>query len=190
MVFCESWPNPGETMMTTKARRQRRSVSRNRDTSTNQEKMILYEYALVLPKGREKGSFRDNSFREWYGDQVAKVRGWIFQRLMLMKQHTGSDFSMFAHGPIKEGGLRYPHIYKLKIGGAIEFRPLLCRGPVPPIQPHVVTFLLGAQEVQNRIAPSPQGAVDRRQEIIENPSLRRLLELYDERTKIWLRQDN
>jgi hypothetical protein len=108
----------------------------------------------------------------------------------MMRQHTGADFGMFAHGPIKEGSTKYPHIYKLKFGGSIEYRPLLCRGPVAPIQPHVVTFLLGAKEIQGRITPSPQIAIDRRLAIIANPKLQRLLLLYDERGNAWLRQDN
>lgn len=146
--------------------------------------MILYEYARVRPGASE------DSFRAWYDAQPSKVRSWLFQRLMTMQQYSGADFDVFAQGPIKEGGKKYPYIYKLKLGGYIEYRPLLCRGPKAPIEPHIVTFLLGATEVQDRITPSPVKAAERRVAILENPKLQRLLQMYDERTMQWLREDN
>jgi len=171
-----SWDPEGEIM----AKAKKSGIP---DNSRHQEKMILYEYALV-----RHGALED-SFSEWYRGLPSKVKGWVFQRLSTMQEYTAGEFMLFAHGPIKEHGVKYPHIYKLKFGGKIEYRPLLCIGPVLPVQPHVITLLLGAKEVQGRITPSPQGAVDRREAIVADPLLQRLLQIYDERTKQWLRSN-
>jgi len=72
-----------------------------------------------------------------------------------------------------EGPIRgHPHIYKLKIGGKIRLRPLLCKGPIDNNKE--LTFLMGATERDYKWDP-PNALVvaeARRQEIISNPERR------------------
>ncbi len=51
------------------------------------------------------------------------------------------------HGPIKG----YKHLYKLKIGGKVRLRPLLCRGPVDA--DNELTLLAGATERDGKLDP-------------------------------------
>ena len=67
-----------------------------------------------------------------------------------------------VEGPIR--GFR--HIYKLKIGGKVRLRPLLCKGPID--NENELTLLMGATERDYRYDPfnAPSTAENRRQEIM------------------------
>ena len=67
-------------------------------------------------------------------------------------------------GPIKG----YPHIYKLKIGGKVRLRPLLCKGPIDPDTE--LTLLFGATERDWKFDPedAPVIAETRRLEILSD----------------------
>lgn len=75
-------------------------------------------------------------------------------------------------GPLPIRGVKYPHIYKLKIGKKVRLRPLLCRGPEAPAKE--VTFLVGAREVNWKWRPRKAllMAKDRRENLISKTSER------------------
>ena len=59
-------------------------------------------------------------------------------------------------GPINKTG----HIYKLRINADVMLRPMLCRGPFD--MDAEFTLLAGAVEVQGKLLPSPQRAMENR----------------------------
>ncbi len=65
------------------------------------------------------------------------------------------------------------HIYKLRVKGNVQLRPMLCRGPID--HDSEFTLLLGAIEVGNRLRPidAAQIAATIREEIRADPDNRR-----------------
>jgi hypothetical protein len=59
-------------------------------------------------------------------------------------------------GPIGKSG----HIYKLRINADVMLRPLLCRGPFQ--MNGEITLLTGAIEIQWKLTPGPEKAVENR----------------------------
>ncbi len=68
---------------------------------------------------------------------------------------------------------RAPHIIKIKIGGKIRLRPMVCRGPMDSNRE--VTILFPAVERNGKLVPldAPEIAERRRQEILADPRRRR-----------------
>lgn len=65
------------------------------------------------------------------------------------------------------------HIYKLKVKGNVQLRPMLCKGPVE--NETEFTILLGAVEVGGRLQPADAAeiAAEIRNQIIADPNNRR-----------------
>jgi hypothetical protein len=86
-------------------------------------------------------------------------------RKIKMLEDNGPDLGPnLLAGPIKG----YAHIYKLKVRGNVQLRPLLCYGPLD--NDIEFTFLKGAVEVGNEYSPksAPSEAQIRRQEVIDD----------------------
>lgn len=68
------------------------------------------------------------------------------------------------------------HVYKLRIGGKIRLRPMVCRGTGDPKLE--ITLLHPAYERDGRLDPqdAPERAEQRRQEILADPSRRKRYE--------------
>jgi hypothetical protein len=63
-------------------------------------------------------------------------------------------------------------IFKLKVHGKVQLRPMLCEGPGKG-EPEF-TFLLGAKEIQFTYDPpgAPETAAELRENLVKNPKLR------------------
>jgi hypothetical protein len=70
-------------------------------------------------------------------------------------------------------GTEERHIYKLRIGGKVRLRPMVCRGPLRPSSE--LTVLLGAFERDGELVPrdAPQRAAQFREAIVTDPTRRR-----------------
>jgi hypothetical protein len=148
--------------------------------------VILYEYV------RWVGDEARDTFNHWRRT-LQKVECVLLDEKINSLRLAGVEaLPGLVAGPIKEGGVKFPHIRKMQIGGKFRLRPLLCRasahdlakgpqrvsktkGPEPEsIADADLILLLGAREIQGRIAPSPHEAVQRRQAIIDDPKRARL----------------
>ena len=65
-------------------------------------------------------------------------------------------------GPIKKTG----HIYKLIIHADVMLRPMLCKGPFD--MDTEFTLLLGAKEIQGKLIPDPENAVNNRKILLSD----------------------
>lgn len=65
-------------------------------------------------------------------------------------------------GPISKTG----HIYKLRIHADVMLRPMLCRGPFS--MDTEFTLLVGAVEIQGKLIPGPESAVENRSLLLTN----------------------
>jgi hypothetical protein len=65
------------------------------------------------------------------------------------------------------------HVYKLRLGGKVRLRPMLCKGPIRPDAE--LTFLQGAFERNNKLDPRDAfaRADERRLEVLDQPQKRK-----------------
>jgi len=104
-----------------------------------------------------------NQFEAWSKGLEKKYRAMLNRKLKALEDESEHGLIPgLVVGPIK----RYPHIYKLQIGGKVRLRPLLCKGPIDPN--NELTLLIGATERDWKFGPknAPEIAEKRRQEII------------------------
>lgn len=124
--------------------------------------MILYEY--VDTRGGGVMTF-------WVATkEVREHAGYLDQALDRLEQTSNPDKlpGIFV-GPVAPSR----HVYKLRLGGKVRLRPMLCLGPVD--NPKELTFLIGAFERNWKLDPpdAVQRADERRDEIIADPKKRR-----------------
>ena len=106
-----------------------------------------------------------NDFERWTKGLEKKYRAMLNRKLKALEDETEPGLLPgLVDGPIRG----YPHIYKLKIGGKVRLRPLLCKGPID--NDTELTLLFGATERDWKFVPenAPALAEDRRQEIIRD----------------------
>jgi hypothetical protein len=88
-----------------------------------------------------------------------------------IKRLSQNDYDLAIKTKLLAGPI-HKHIYKLRIGGSVALRPMLCRGPINNLSEY--TFLLGAIEVGGKL---PDGAKEQaeqnRLEVINEPDNRR-----------------
>lgn len=84
------------------------------------------------------------------------------QKIDLLEQH-GLDAPGLVGGP-NIGKQR--HIYKLKVKGSVQLRPMFCKGPTNPDDE--ITFLTQATERDGQIEPAsaPMNAEFKRQQLV------------------------
>jgi hypothetical protein len=117
---------------------------------------ILYDYV----DRRDR-----NDFERWSRTLEKKYLAMLNRRLKALEDETERDLLPgLIDGPIRG----YPHIYKLRIGGRVRLRPLLCKGPIDP--DNELTLLIGATERDWMFDPedAPQIAEERRLEILSD----------------------
>jgi hypothetical protein len=80
--------------------------------------------------------------------------------------------SLALHGPDLIPGLLsptgVPNIFKLKIKGRVQLRPMVCEGPGSEL---AYTLLLGAKEISDEYDPpnAPERAADIRKDLLAHP---------------------
>jgi hypothetical protein len=115
-------------------------------------KWIIYDY--VHPT-------RGNVIREWSERLQKKERAKFNNRIDALAMHgTG-----LIPGIVSPTGVA--SIFKLKVHGRVQLRPMLCEGPGDS----AFTFLLGAKEIQDDYDPAdaPNTAADHRRDLMTNP---------------------
>lgn len=110
----------------------------------------------------------ENVFKVWTNNLQSGYRGMLKRRIKALEETERGLIPNLIDGPLR----KYQHIYKLRVGGKVRLRPLLCKGPIE--KDTELTFLIGATERDFVFDPlhAPQTADDRRQEIIGDPRRR------------------
>jgi hypothetical protein len=96
-------------------------------------------------------------------EKIQRIK--LNQKLDMLQQHGPDLPPQLLAGPI------FGHIYKLKVKGNVQLRPMLCKGPVD--NDEEFTLLLGAIEIGDQLDHSPEEAAQIREIIIANPFWRR-----------------
>ena len=109
-----------------------------------------------------------NQFEQWSRGLESGDRAKLHRKLKALEDTEPGLIPGLLSGPING----YPHIYKLRIGGKVRLRPLLCKGPIE--KDSELTLLMGATERDWKWNPhnAREVAVARRQEILNNPERR------------------
>jgi hypothetical protein len=110
-------------------------------------------------------------------DITQRDRGQLMLKMDMLAMHGTELFTGIVAGPIASKRnpkqLRPSHIYKLKVHGDKQLRPMLCRGPID--MDGEFTFLIGAIEKGGVLDVDALDAEARRQAIIADPHGRREL---------------
>jgi hypothetical protein len=116
---------------------------------------------------------RRGSLDEWLEGLEDRERAAISSKLLSLQRIVCTSEADWGNcglrGPIRG----FKHLYKMKLGGSVQLRPIFCRGPVKTLEE--VTFLLGALEVGGKWEPedAPKRAEERRKEVSADVSRRR-----------------
>jgi hypothetical protein len=108
-----------------------------------------------------------NEFAQWTRGLEKRQRVKLNQKLDMLQKHGPDLPPQLLAGPI------FQHIYKLKVKGNVQLRPMLCKGPIN--NDAEFTLLLGAVEIGDELNPSPEEAARIRDIIIAAPRHRRRL---------------
>lgn len=96
----------------------------------------------------------------WTAALTRRSRGALDSKLNMLAINGANLPPKLLAGPIKKTG----HIYKLIIHADVMLRPMLCKGPFE--MESEFTLLVGAQEVQYRLIPGPEIAVQNRNTLL------------------------
>lgn len=108
-----------------------------------------------------------NEFAQWTRGLEKRQRVKLNQKLDMLQKHGPDLPPQLLAGPI------FTHIYKLKIKGNVQLRPMLCKGPIS--NDEEFTLLLGAIETDDELDHSPEEAARIREIVIAAPRNRRRL---------------
>lgn len=114
-----------------------------------------------------------STLHKWLKDEdvTERDRGQLILKMDLLAMHGTDLLTGILAGPIaskrKPKELRGSQIYKLKVKGDRQLRPMLCKGPVD--MSGEFTFLIGAIETGGVLDVDALEAEDRRQEVIADP---------------------
>lgn len=126
--------------------------------------MILYEYVDAGGRG---------AMTSWMRTKGAREHSWQLDHALDRLEQAGvASLPGFFVGPLAS----FRHVYKLRLGGRVRLRPLLCKGPIEPERE--LTLLIPAFERNWKLDPpdAPAKAERRRQEILFDRSRRRRYE--------------
>jgi hypothetical protein len=114
-----------------------------------------------------------STIHKWLKDEAVsdRDRGRLVLKMDLLPRHGTELLTGILAGPIASKRdpkkLRGSQIYKLKVRGDRQLRPMLCKGPVDMIGEF--TFLIGAIETGGVLNVDALDAEIRRQEVIADP---------------------
>ena len=102
----------------------------------------------------------------WRDSLTARSKAQLDNKLHML-QVSGSDLGpRLLAGPIKKTG----HVYKLIIHADVMLRPMLCKGPFSMATEF--TLLLGAKEIQGKLIPGAEVAVENRNTLLSDRTRR------------------
>lgn len=113
--------------------------------------------------------------RRWRDGLQIDQKGQLDQKLDSLVTAGADLMAELITGPLSiKGKGKFPHIYKLQIGGKIRLRPLLCKGTKN--LDTELTLLTGATERDGAFDPlnAPEKATSRRKEILQDDTFRQL----------------
>jgi hypothetical protein len=97
---------------------------------------------------------------QWRNGLTPRSKAQLDSKLHML-QISGSDLGpKLLAGPIKKTG----HIYKLIIHADVMLRPMLCKGPFS--MDTEFTLLIGAKEIQGKLVPGPESAIESRNTLL------------------------
>jgi hypothetical protein len=130
--------------------------------TVNHKKVIVYEWV----DRRDQGAIS-----EWREGLQTNQQAQLDGRIDALR---GADIKLAQS--LMTGTIQGTHIRKLRLGGKVRLRPLLCLGPSDPRA--AITFLAGATERDSKLAPPGVlgTACVRREEILHDPTRRRRYE--------------
>jgi hypothetical protein len=110
-----------------------------------------------------------NDFYAWSRGLQSEDLARLNRKIKMLEDNGPNLGPKLLAGPLKG----YAHIYKLRVRGLTELRPLLCKGPID--YELEFTLLKGASEVGGQWVPAsaPSEARTRRQEVINDADNRR-----------------
>jgi hypothetical protein len=125
----------------------------------------LYDY--VDRRGR-------NVIAEWVDSLQLRDQAVLDEKLAVLAR-IGPDQALHAKllaGPLKNSKRKITPIYKIRVKGTVQLRPMLCRGPIH--NDVELTLLAGAIEKGGKLDPvkAVELAEDRRKEILQNANRR------------------
>lgn len=135
--------------------------------------MILWEWVRVEDLHGDQGG----ALSEWRSGMPGTERALLDSKIgVLAATKNPALLPNFMVGPISVRGRKFPEIYKLKIGGKVRLRPLLCKGPIN--KELDITFLFGAYERNGVFDPqdAPATATKRLNLLLERKAGRRRYE--------------
>jgi hypothetical protein len=108
----------------------------------------------------------ENEIEEWTAKLGKVERTKLNVRLDLLQKNGKDLLPNILAGPIID------HVYKLRVHGSVQLRPLLCLGPIE--NDKEFTLLVGATERGSKLKPVgvEKKAIERRQTIINEPKRR------------------
>lgn len=105
---------------------------------------------------------RESIIAMWQRGLSKRSRGAIDSKLNMLAICGMSLPPKLLVGPINKTG----HIYKLRIHADVMLRPMLCRGPIN--MDTEFTLLAGAVEIQGKLIPGPELAIENRDTLLAN----------------------
>lgn len=113
----------------------------------------------------EKGR---NVITEWGRQQTTRDQAKLDQKFDRLAQ---IDFALASGTKLLVGPIdKQKHIYKMKIRGDVQLRPMLCKGPVD--KGNEYTLLIGAIEKGSKLRPSAAEAEKHRAILVSDPRRR------------------
>ncbi|MEI9969484.1 MAG: hypothetical protein WDM87_13005 [Terracidiphilus sp.] len=104
---------------------------------------------------------------EWRTGLTARSKGALDSKLNMLAVSGTTLPPRLLAGPIK----KTKHIYKLIIHADVMLRPMLCKGPFE--MDSECTLLIGAKEIQWKLIPGPEKAVENRNILLNDKTRRK-----------------
>ncbi|MFZ0392863.1 MAG: hypothetical protein WBX09_15490 [Terracidiphilus sp.] len=103
----------------------------------------------------------------WRNGLTSRSKAQLDSKLHMLEVSGPSLGPKLLAGPIKKTG----HIYKLIIHADVMLRPMLCKGPFQ--METEFTLLVGAKEIQGKLIPGPEVALENRAILRKNSRRRK-----------------
>jgi hypothetical protein len=109
-----------------------------------------------------------NDFARWTRSLDKRHQGKLASKLRMLENEGTKLVPGVLAGPLSGADNQARAIYKLKVRGNVQLRPMLCKGPYD--QQHEFTLLIGAEETNRKLVPADavERADNRRSEVANN----------------------
>ena len=110
-----------------------------------------------------------NVILQWVTDDklTTRDRAKLNQKISRLAQ---MDYGLAINTKLLAGPI-YGHVYKLRVKGSVQLRPILCRGPIANDEEY--TFLVGAVETGGKLPVGSKEKAEARRSMVLNDANRR-----------------